>query len=401
MRALFWILALAAIGVALALLGRLNDGYVLWVLPPWRLEMSFNVFVVVFLAVLLLFHGAIAATTMLADLPRKVAEYRRRQTSEVAWAALVDAMRLYWEGRYGAAMKSADAAYGRFGLSEPEHGEKARRAASLAAQIGLRAAHALGEANKLAEWRARAEACDEAGWADARLLGELKEALDAHDFAAARHYLERLSPAGRRRLYAQRLALRLAMGSGAWANALQLVRQLEKHRALLPEQAATLRLKAARALIDEAGADAERLRAIWRGLARSERDDSRIIGHLAKRLAEAGACDEAAEIVESALAERWEPELLEAYAECAGGDLLRRIAHAEEWLHAHPRDGRLLLLLGRLCLARELWGKARGYLEASLAVEESRAAHLLLAELLDRLGAAEEANRHYRAAARL
>ena len=43
-------------------------------------------------------------------------------------------------------------------------------------------------------------------------------------------------------------------------------------------------------------------------------------------------------------------------------DLMRR---ADVWLTQEPRDAGLLLLLGRLALAQQLWGKAQGYLEAS------------------------------------
>jgi len=43
-----------------------------------------------------------------------------------------------------------------------------------------------------------------------------------------------------------------------------------------------------------------------------------------------------------------------------------------------------------------LWGKARSYVEASIAVEPTYAAHLVAAELRERDGDGEAANRHYR-----
>ena len=49
--------------------------------------------------------------------------------------------------------------------------------------------------------------------------------------------------------------------------------------------------------------------------------------------------------------------------------------------------------------AQELWGKAQGYLEASLSEEPGRSAHVALAQLFDRIGKPEDANRHYRASA--
>ena len=71
-------------------------------------------------------------------------------------------------------------------------------------------------------------------------------------------------------------------------------------------------------------------------------------------------------------------------------------SQAEKWLAQRPNDENLLLALGRLCIGQRLWGKAQSYLEASLAVAPSTAAHLELARLFDSLGRQEEANRHFR-----
>jgi HemY protein len=84
-----------------------------------------------------------------------------------------------------------------------------------------------------------------------------------------------------------------------------------------------------------------------------------------------------------------------------GEEARRRIERAEQWLLAHESDPQLLAALGRLCAHAELWGKAQNYLEASLSFEESRATHLELARLLDRLERSAEAQQHYRRAAEL
>ena len=44
MRALFWLLTLAALAVGLAVAANYNAGYVLLVIPPWRVEVSLNFF---------------------------------------------------------------------------------------------------------------------------------------------------------------------------------------------------------------------------------------------------------------------------------------------------------------------------------------------------------------------
>ena len=79
----------------------------------------------------------------------------------------------------------------------------------------------------------------------------------------------------------------------------------------------------------------------------------------------------------------------------------KRIARAETWLRQYPDEAALLLALGRMCMAQRLWGKAQSYLEASLALEETRDAHLALADLCDQLERSDEANRHFRASVRL
>ncbi|CAM9866819.1 unnamed protein product, partial [Phaeothamnion confervicola] len=105
------------------------------------------------------------------------------------------------------------------------------------------------------------------------------------------------------------------------------------------------------------------------------------------------------EIVERAVAEEWNPALVDLYGHAGAEDVRARIERAEGWLPGHPGDARLLLALGRLCVRGELWGKAQNYLEASLSFEPGREKHLALAHLFDKLGKGAEANRHFRMAA--
>ena len=46
MRILFWFLLLAAAAVAVALAAKVVNGYVLFVAPPYRIELSLNLFLV-------------------------------------------------------------------------------------------------------------------------------------------------------------------------------------------------------------------------------------------------------------------------------------------------------------------------------------------------------------------
>jgi HemY protein len=71
------------------------------------------------------------------------------------------------------------------------------------------------------------------------------------------------------------------------------------------------------------------------------------------------------------------------YGEVNLPDPLVPLDRAETWLRSTPEDPDLLLTCARLCLRSELIGKARSYLEASLARRSNPDASLLLADLLE------------------
>jgi HemY protein len=400
MRALFWLLALAALAIGIAMLGRISDGYVLWVIPPWRVELSFNLFVVTQLIVLVLAYLLLRAVFITLNLPGVVAAYRARRARQRDEQFSAEALRYFWEGRYAQSLKSAEKV-GAGGTAVAGSAANTGTARGIAALVGLKAAHALRDPARIATWQARAADLDASGWGAARLMAEMRIALDARDFPAAREALEQLGAKERRQISAQRLALRLAQGEADWPELLRLVRMLEKHDALTAEQARPLRLRAQRGMIEALQDDPAQLMKHWQTMTTADRSDPQIVLRAVRAFTAAGACQESAQLIEDHLDDHWEPALLDDYAGCPGGDVLRRIAHCEKWLLEHPQEAGLLLALGRLCARQQLWGKAQSYLEASLAIRATRIAHVELAQLLDRLEKSALAERHYRAAALL
>jgi len=392
MRALFWLLVLAALAVGLSLAARYNDGYVLLVLPPWRAEVSLNLFLLLCAVGFFVIYLLARAVSHTLALPRAVAEFRKRRQQDKAARALRDAWRLLQEGRYGHAMRCA---------------EKARSddaASGMLALAGWRAAHALRDAGRTAEWAARVRSHDSAGLQAARLMTEAEFALEERRFDDARDALQAFAAREGRHIAALRLSLRAEQGLGNWREVARLVHQLEKHQALTAEQAAPIRSRAVREALRSLREDTPGLMRYWRELDDGDRAEPALALETARALMAAGDCREAQRVIEDALDERWDASLVLAYGECCragepAGDVLGRIAQAEKWLQNLPRDGALLLTLGRLCRQQQLWGKARSYLEAALAIAPSRAAHVELAQLLDQLEESALAVRHYRAAA--
>jgi len=386
MRALLWLLTLAALAVGLSLAARYNEGYALLVLPPWRVEISLNFLILLSLLGFTLLYFLLRAIGTMARLPGQVAAFRSRRAQSQAEFALRDAMRLLLEGRYSQSLKRAEAAY------EADH------APGLAALLAARSAQLMRDDERQTLWSARALSHDDEVH-NARLMIEAVMAVESQDFEKAKLALDQLNRENGRHIAGLRLSLRTQQGLGNWQGALRLLRQLEKHKAMTPDQAAVLRRRAHRSIVDDLDGDTDTLERYVRGMDEADRNDPAVAFSLARALLKVGNVTEASRIIESALAEQWDGKLVSLYGEAQGGDVLGRISHGEKWLHEHPQDAALLLTLGRLCRQRELWGKAQSYLEASLSVEASRVAHVELARLLDHLGRGEEANRHYRAAA--
>ena len=389
MRALFWLLALAGLAVGLALAARYNDGYVLLVLPPWRVELSLNLMLMLQLAGFTVLYIFVRTVSRTLGLPQAVREYRTRRRRAEAERSLGDAVRFSFEGRYGHALRSAANA----------HAEG--YAPALSALLAARAAHALRDRGRESEWLRRAAQVelDDGTTRSARLMTDAELNLDAHRYADALGALDVLAAGGQRHIAALRLALRAQQALGNWREVLRLVRQLEKSRALSAEQATPLRMRAYLEVLRSLGLDAGAVADYWREIPPAERRSPRLATAAARLLIAADDCENAQRVIEDALDEEWDSSLLEVYAECRCGDVLGRIAQAENWLRRQPRDVQLLLALGRLCRQQRLWGKAQSYLEASISIAPSRLAHLELGELFDQLERTDEANRHYRAAA--
>jgi HemY protein len=226
------------------------------------------------------------------------------------------------------------------------------------------------------------------------------------DFQTALNHLQDLQQRQGRHIAALRLELKARQYLGDAEGVLKLARQLEKRGGLQPEPAHAIRQRAYQEALARRQGDAAQLLEYFNSLRREERDP-RLTLSVAGNLHQLGEDDAAAHLVEAALSEsEWSTELATLYgqldcAEGAGKTLTARIAKAEYWLRQRPEDSRLLLALGRMCERQKLWGKARNYLEASLALKPSREGYLTLARLLDGLGETETANRHFRRAAEM
>ncbi|MGB4911010.1 MAG: heme biosynthesis HemY N-terminal domain-containing protein [Candidatus Dechloromonas phosphoritropha] len=388
MRWVFWILALFTVAVAAALGARVNDGYVLLVLPPHRIEVSLNLFVLALVTLVLILYAALRTLALTLGLPRRVKRYRERRRRERAGTVFQDAVRLLFEGRFGQALKKATESYA------------AGTYRGVSALVAARAVQRMHEPEKQQEWMRRALADDPRNEAAALML-EAEMMNELRRFDEALIVLGRFQGKQGRHIAALRLELRARQGTGDWDGVLKLVRQIEKRDALPPEVAREIKTLAHLENIRRRRGDAGQLQDYLRAVPAFDYG-RRLVLAAARALVEADALTVAQNLIESALdgysEAGWQPELVGIYGDLTGPGLTARIARAEDWLHQYPGEATLLLALGRMCMNQRLWGKAQSYIEASLATEETRDAHLALAKLCDKLERSDEANRHFRAA---
>ena len=396
MRSLLWLLAVFAAAVAFVVLGRVEPGYVLFVYPPYRIEMSMLFFAFAGAAGFALLYAAARLVGHALSLPEYVRAFRARRRRDRAQAAFASALQAYYEGRYARVEKDATLVY-EIGATP-----------GLAALLAARAAHQMRDFERRDRWLERAESAAP-DLQTARLVTRAELALEERDFSAAREALRGLHEAGPKHIATLRMLLRAERGAGAWDEVLRLATLLAKRDAIAPALAEEYKAQATVELLQRSADDAGAFERRWLGVPTADQKKPRVAAAAARHAVTLGRSALARDIIERALNEEWSPPLVALYGELPGlldssdrlAEALLRIESAERWLRSRNRDPQLLATLGRLCAHAELWGKARSYLEASLSFEENRAARLELARLAERLGQADEAQRHYRKAAEL
>jgi HemY protein len=378
-KTLFSLLALFGLAVGLVVAARYNDGYVLVVLPPYRIEVSLNLLFVLLAASFALLYTVVRLVTTAVQTPARVRQYRLARSRESAQLALLAALEAYFEGRYAKAEQAAQQALGL--------GQHSRLSLVLAA----RAAHELRAYDRRDAYleRAARDAPDDDALSivtTAELLLEQRRADEA---------LAVLQALPHKHTAALRLELRAQQQSRRWQQVVLLVDELERRNAFDADQAAKLRAQAWVETLRRQGYDARALDEVWKKIPEADRGVTSVATAAAQCYIALQRGSEAQQIIEHSLAHTWDSALAALYGDSAGPDLVKQIEIAETWLQRHPHDAGLLVSLGKLCARQGLWGKAQSYLEAGVSVEPTYEGYLELARLEERLGNADAARRDY------
>jgi HemY protein len=292
------------------------------------------------------------------------------------------------EGRYGRARELADEALA------------LHRSGGLPALVGARAALDMRDFASAARLLARPDA-RVASLEVPRLMLEAELALEQGRASEALAKLDALKREAGAHTAALRLSVRALAAAGRSSEVPAVVDQLVRRKVYDADQGAMVRASAQADALAGLAHDAAGLRDAWNRLPEADRLHPKVALAAAKAFARQGGDREAAEILARSLERQWDPALVAAYADCRSSDVSPQLETAERWLAQHSDDATLLCALGRLCERAQLWGKAQTYFEASLALDDHWRAHVLLGNMLVRLGRVDEANAHLAAALRL
>ncbi len=394
MRAALWLLALFAVAVATALIAGNNQAVVTVFWPPHRVDVSFNLVMLLLLGVFLLLYAALRALSAIFSLPVEAKRWRAQQKERAMYGALMDALAHQLAGRYIRATKSAQNALAQEKSLARLADESGQAADKFTGYNAARASQLQSLAHLLVA--ESAQSLQNTPLRDAHLqlalqssaprhAQEIREgvqfraarwALDDRDAAASLDALAQLPQGANRRTLALRLKLRATRQLRQTAVALDTARLLGKHRAFSPAAAQSIVRGLGLELLSDAH-DPAQLEQAWNALDDSERAMPELAVHAAARMM---ALNGDATLARQWLLTAWDAAMqpgsslsdslrvkfinaLEPGLDSLDAPWLSRIEAAQQ---AKPSDANLQYLVGMACMSRQLWGKARQWLSLSV-----------------------------------
>ncbi|VAW65774.1 Uncharacterized protein EC-HemY in Proteobacteria (unrelated to HemY-type PPO in GramPositives) [hydrothermal vent metagenome] len=222
--------------------------------------------------------------------------------------------------------------------------------------------------------------------------------LNHKQFEQALATLNHLSSVSPKHGYVKKLLARVYQQLGDWDHLCPILEDVRKMKALDNTQLEKMEIEACTGRMQESlrKVDGEKTEKIWQQLPKHLKTNAEIItlycGYLIKQKKD----DEAEVLLKNYLSNHWRDEHALLYSNLSVSDEQKQLETAETWLHNQSRNAVLLLVLGKLCLNCQLWGKARSYFESSIGIKPMAESYLKLALLLEeKMEAPEEAQKMY------
>lgn len=260
-----------------------------------------------------------------------------------------------------------------------------------------RAAQHLGEHERRDDYLRKAhEATPTAEIAIGLTKAELQLAHEQYEQALANlSHLHELSP---KHAYVIKLLVKTYRHLSDWNNIQNLLNDIKYLRLYPGDKITRIELETWQGLLSEQAHAHELSKLIetWDKIPTNLKSHTQLVEHYAILLTVLDANKQAEQVLRKHLEAHWVESSIVLYSELNVTIDNHQLEQVEKWLQEHQHNAHLLLALGKLCLNNRLWGKARHYLEASLATMAMPETYLKLAQLLEQhMDEADQAQKYY------
>jgi HemY protein len=345
-----------------------NNGYVLINFRGYTIEMSVPVLIfVAFLAYL-----AVRALVRIWQAPRELGEMAARARSRHASQRITKGFIALSEGKLarGERLLTKGAADSETPL--------------LNYLTAARAAQAQGDRQRRDGWLKMAQDSD-GGTKNAVLLTQAELQIAAGEYQPARKCLAQIRESQPNHPQALKLLGELLYIEQDWHALTDLLPQLRRAKNIPTRTLEEWTIEAFEAELTTPNLDIESINAYWNKLPRALRKHERLLRARVNALIAGNNNELAATTICKALKTDWDSELTAIYGKLKLADKDEQLRQTEKWLNQYPEDPVILLAAGRCCIRNQLWGKARSYIESSLAIAPTPAAYHELGHLMLKL----------------
>jgi HemY protein len=358
MKQLLGLLLVVVVAVAVTLMAQGNASKVLIFFGQYRIDMSLNFAVAAILLLFLVLYVMMRAWRASSQLPGKFKEY--------------------WMNRKQNALLRANT-QGLIALITGDE-QGAHKALNQASKTGIetdlsyliRAMSAMqADRYDVAEEILNQEKAKVGEHSHALVVLRGKVALSKQDFSGALGMLEAMDPLAVKLPQVQRLRMLALMGLGRWQDALVQYRACVAVSALTNGEKNEALMRIYAGLGENAGQDASKMQEVLSNAKPVELENVGVLRMLATGLLRTGLITAARTLLETALNQNYNKDLLPVYHQVSVLEPREALPNVERLLAQHPADLRLLELAADVCEREQLWGKAISRFEAVYAKQPS------------------------------
>jgi len=358
MKQLLGLLLVVVVAVAVTLMAQGNASKVLIFFGQYRIDMSLNFAVVAILLLFLVLYVMMRAWRASSQLPGKFKEY--------------------WMNRKQNALLQANT-QGLIALITGDE-QGAQKALNQASKTGIetdlsyliRAMSAIqADRYDVAEEILNQEKAKVGEHSHALVVLRGKVALSKQDFSGALSMLEAMDPLAAKLPQVQRLRMLALMGLARWQDALVQYRACVAVSALTNGEKNEALMRIYAGLGESAGQDASKMKEVLSSAKPAELENVGVLRTLATGLQRSGLVTAARTLLEMALNQNYNKDLLPIYHQVAVLEPREAPPNVERLLAQQPADLRLLELAADVCEREQLWGKAISRFEAVYAKQPS------------------------------